>query len=123
MERLFSSFARGIPGIGLLIARVVCGLDLMVQTVMAVRHGGTLAYVLEYAALGGSGILLLLGLWTRVVAGLISLATLVYFFNHANGWNWVLLGIVGIALTVLGPGAWSVDARRSGWKRIEIPRR
>jgi hypothetical protein len=32
----------------------------------------------------------------------------------------VLLGTLGVALALLGPGTWSFDARRSGWERIEI---
>ncbi|HEX6650766.1 MAG TPA: hypothetical protein VF075_14545 [Pyrinomonadaceae bacterium] len=34
----------------------------------------------------------------------------------------VLLASLGVALALLGPGNWSVDARRSGWRRIEIRR-
>ena len=35
-----------------------------------------------------------------------------------SGW---LLGALGAALAMLGPGAWSVDARLFGRKRIQIP--
>jgi putative oxidoreductase len=34
-------------------------------------------------------------------------------------WIYVLLGTLGAALAMLGPGAWSVDARLFGWKRID----
>jgi hypothetical protein len=30
---------------------------------------------------------------------------------------------VGVALALVGPGKWSVDARLFGWKRINIPNR
>lgn len=39
--------------------------------------------------------------------------------NH-DPWVGVLLASLGVALALLGPGAWSVDARLYGWKRIEI---
>jgi hypothetical protein len=28
--------------------------------------------------------------------------------------------VIGVALALLGPGAWSIDARLFGWKRLEI---
>jgi putative oxidoreductase len=124
VQRLFFNFARGVPGLGLLLARVILGLDLLAQAVMAIRQGGTTVQVLLHAASAGGGILLLVGLWTRVAAVFIVLTTLVYFLLHqGDWWHWILLGIVSITLALLGPGAWSLDARLSGWKRIDIPRR
>ena len=38
-------------------------------------------------------------------------------------WIHILLLTLGISLALLGPGAWSVDARLFGWRRIEIPNR
>jgi hypothetical protein len=35
----------------------------------------------------------------------------------------VLLGTLGAAVALVGPGAWSVDARLFGWKRINIGNR
>jgi uncharacterized membrane protein YphA (DoxX/SURF4 family) len=32
----------------------------------------------------------------------------------------ILLCALAFAIALLGPGAWSVDARLFGWKRIEI---
>jgi hypothetical protein len=41
--------------------------------------------------------------------------------SHASDpWMHVRLGALGAALAMLGPGAWSVDARLFGRKRIEI---
>jgi hypothetical protein len=43
------------------------------------------------------------------------------FLSHPpDPWTYVLLGTLGLALALLGPGAWSVDARLFGWKRIHI---
>jgi hypothetical protein len=44
------------------------------------------------------------------------------FSHNGDSWVSVLLASFGIALALLGPGIWSVDARRFGWKRIEIRR-
>jgi len=38
-------------------------------------------------------------------------------------WVWLLLGTISVAVAMLGPGLWSVDARLFGWKRVEAPPR
>jgi hypothetical protein len=32
----------------------------------------------------------------------------------------VLLAALAAALALLGPGAWSIDARLFGWRRVEV---
>ena len=63
------------------------------------------------------------GLWTPVAGAVVAIIELwVVFSNGHDPWTGVLLAGLGAALALLGPGAWSVDARRFGWKRIEIRR-
>ena len=45
------------------------------------------------------------------------------FLLPEDVWVYILLGTLGAALTLLGPGAWSVDARLFGWKLVELPDR
>jgi hypothetical protein len=33
-------------------------------------------------------------------------------------WSNILLAAMGVALSMIGPGVWSMDARLFGWKRI-----
>jgi uncharacterized membrane protein YphA (DoxX/SURF4 family) len=42
------------------------------------------------------------------------------FSQPGDALTHILLVTLGIALAMVGPGAWSVDARLFGWKRIDI---
>lgn len=73
------------------------------------------------AAVGG--LLLLVGLWTPVTGAMVAITELWIGFSHGHDpWMSVMLAGLCAALALLGPGAWSVDARLYGWKRIEIRR-
>jgi putative oxidoreductase len=67
------------------------------------------------------GLLLTAGLWTPV-AGVLSAVAAGWFAYSIPGREpfWVLEAALGIALALLGPGAWSLDARLFGWKRVDI---
>jgi uncharacterized membrane protein YphA (DoxX/SURF4 family) len=68
--------------------------------------------------------LLLVGIWTPVAGVLMAVAEFSLAFSDSHDpWIHILLGALGAALAMLGPGAWSVDARRFGRKRIQIPQR
>jgi uncharacterized membrane protein YphA (DoxX/SURF4 family) len=72
----------------------------------------------------GSAMLLLVGLWTPVAGVLMAIAELYLASSHFyDPWLHILLGALGAALAMLGPGAWSIDARLFGRKRIRIPLR
>jgi putative oxidoreductase len=65
------------------------------------------------------GILLMAGLWTPIAGTLLAIiAFWLAFIEPASSSNHVLMGTLGVALALLGPGRWSVDARLFGWKRI-----
>ena len=80
--------------------------------------------VLSVLTIGG-GLLLLVGLWTPIVGTLVApIEVWELFFLHAGDpWIYILLGTLSAALAMLGPGAWSIDARLFGWKRIDLPPR
>ena len=74
------------------------------------------------------GILLLIGLWTPIAGAAVALAQLVILFSqpfskHTYPFLHVFLPVLGVALALLGPGAWSIDARLFGRKRLTRPRR
>ena len=69
----------------------------------------------------GAGILLLAGLWTPVAGLLAAVIELCCAFSPAGDMlTHILLMTLTIASALAGPGAWSVDARLFGWKRIDI---
>jgi hypothetical protein len=68
--------------------------------------------------------LLLLSLWTPIAGTVVTIvASSCAFLHRADVLNWVLLGALGAALALLGPGGWSVDASLFGWRRVELPDR
>ena len=99
--------------------RLVAGIALVVQGVTSLR-GGTSTETTTLHMLGaGLGILLIAGLWTPIAGVLVALLALRQALSHpANPWSCIMLGTLGVALALLGPGGWSVDARLFGWKRI-----
>jgi uncharacterized membrane protein YphA (DoxX/SURF4 family) len=68
-----------------------------------------------------AGLLLITGLWTPVVATVMVLLELWRIISRqGDPASDILLCTLALAIALLGPGAWSVDARLFGWKRIEI---
>lgn len=121
VRRLFSNFATGSPGLGLLLLRLTAGIGLMAQGVMALRGALPVGPALVNTLTIGIGLLLLLGLWTPVAGTMLAIFALGHaFLNTQNPWTCVLMGSLGAGLALLGPGVWSVDARLFGWKRIRI---
>lgn len=71
----------------------------------------------------GAGILLLVGLWTPVIGALVAVLELWIAFTVAsNPLTHIMVAILAATLAMIGPGAWSVDARLFGRKRIETPK-
>jgi putative oxidoreductase len=103
--------------------RLVAGIALVNGGVAGMRGEPRLAPALTHALAVCAGILLLAGLWTPVAGVLVAVINLWKTFSQpGDPWIPILLGTVGIGLALVGPGAWSVDARLFGWKRIEISR-
>jgi len=104
--------------------RLVVGIAIVVRGVTTLRGGLPIAPALLCVLAVGAGLLLLMGLWTPIAGALVAIIALWNAFSQpGDPWPSILLGTLGAALALLGPGGWSVDARLFGWKRIEPPDR
>jgi hypothetical protein len=121
LQRLFSNFANGWPGRGLLAQRVLIAAVLAYCVVNRFREASASAAVPELIGAGLS-IFILLGLWTPIVGTLVSLIEVWVFLSRGmDVWIPIILATLSATLAMIGPGAWSVDARLFGRKHIETP--
>lgn len=122
MQRLFSSFADGWPGGGILLLRLMAGGALINRGIAAAgpeTHTGLFALEIFGAA---AGALILGGLWTPVVGVLAGIVEVwIAFIGPGNQPLALMLAALGLGLAMIGPGAWSIDARLYGRKQILPP--
>ena len=118
MQRLYSTFARGWPGMGLLCLRVTAAIT-------AFHFSGS-ALALNWSLLttmteGAAALLLCAGLWTPIAGSMMAgVAVWTAFSRTGDPWVLMLLAAVGVALAMLGPGAWSIDALLFGRRRMVL---
>jgi len=117
LQRLFSTFAPGWPGAGLLLLRLAAGTSLIIHGLTRLQTAPAILDVLAIVV----GTFLLAGLWTPIAGSLVTVLGLWKIISRpGDPWACIFFATIGAALALLGPGAWSVDARLFGWKRIDI---
>jgi uncharacterized membrane protein YphA (DoxX/SURF4 family) len=130
MQRLFSTFPRGWPAIGLLLLRVVIGVTALEESALYFSGFGLEPKgLLVGLVLVVSGTLLLIGLQTApasVVFASVNLASLVSsWVGSARAADSPLAALYAIAIAVavalMGPGSVSLDCRLHGPREISIP--
>jgi putative oxidoreductase len=118
VQRLFSTFPNAWPGIGLLILRAAAGFSALAMAHRVSDLTETTA-LLARCLIVAVTVLLWIGLWTPIVA--VAAAALqisgVFLGQELSAASGVNVA-VDLALAMLGPGGWSLDARLFGRKRI-----
>jgi putative oxidoreductase len=120
MQRLFSTFPGAWPGVALLLLRCVAavaliactnGMWLSLEPALLLMHGLTIM----------AAMMLIGGLGTPL-AGVAQALLEIYSNFAAADLNHMLWAAVGLCVAMLGPGAWSIDSRLFGRRRIEVRR-
>ena len=118
MQRLFSMFPQGGPGIALLLLRVsvaaLFSLNLM-------KGAGLLSSSILLLLVLASSALMVIGFLTSIVSFLVGSLAVAILLIHFQWDNLIFffISINAIALGLLGPGAYSLDARLFG-RRVTV---
>ena len=128
LQRLFSTFPNGWPGFGLLLLRVGLSSHLIFIAVsdLSVRSSEPVALATNLLA-AACGIVLLAGLWTPIMGALVAAGeVLIALTLHSPGqehiWTHGCLAVISASVSMLGPGAWSIDAHLYGRRRFPSDR-
>jgi uncharacterized membrane protein YphA (DoxX/SURF4 family) len=132
VQRLFSSFPGGSPGIGLLLLRLVLGWRVFgaVAWLSACGAENQLTWLRAVALVWVVGsILIVIGLMTPIVQAIVGTSFAIITFTNilhigplcVDTGSAVLAVVMSTSLALLGPGAYSCDARLFGRRVIMIP--
>ncbi|HLJ88867.1 MAG TPA: hypothetical protein VKZ53_18760 [Candidatus Angelobacter sp.] len=119
LQRLFSTFANGMPGLGLMIQRFVIATVLVYRVIEPLPATSQFASTTLQLVDAGSAILLLVGLWTPLAGVIVAARGLwIALSGGSDPWMALVLATLGATLAMIGPGACSIDARLFGRRQI-----
>lgn len=132
LQKLFSAFPDGASGLGLTLLRLAVSLTAILKGIGTLHAAAGPALIFWVIGLLEMvvGAALLIGFLTPIAGivaaignGVAGVSLLLAFGTNARGEAFasINLAVISIALVLLGPGAFSVDARLFGRREIIIP--
>jgi putative oxidoreductase len=119
LQRLFSTFASGWPGFALFIQRLLTGILLVHQGLALLTKTHALGLAIPEIVGAVAGLFILAGLWTPIAGVLVAAVELwIALTGGGNVCTPIILAVLGGTLAMIGPGAWSFDARLFGRKHL-----
>jgi putative oxidoreductase len=124
LQRLFSTFPNHWPGAGLLLMRLSLGIAMIcLGTSILLREPGAATSVAQQIIGVAAGVFVIAGLWTPVTATLGAIDQIWIALSFPSSQRGaesihILLGVLCASVAMLGPGAWSIDARLFGRRRF-----
>lgn len=111
-------FPQGLPGAGLLVLRLSLAPAVAAAILLLAAPAWVEAGVLALASA------ILFGVYTQpaALAGAALCVVVTFSVDGGLGWAAVVIGLNLIALAMIGPGAYSIDARLFGRKVIKLGR-
>ena len=132
LQRFFSTFPGSGPGIGLLVLRVVVGAAAIAQSAQYIASADRTVAVWIIGLMSmASGACLVAGILTPGAGAVAASTTIAIALNASpsaaarllmDSVAAVIVTVNAVALVLLGPGAYSIDAYLFGRREIVIPR-
>jgi hypothetical protein len=119
MQRLYSMFPGSVAGVGLLILRMA-----VIGSILGCAYAQSYFASVGWAevAIGAVVLLIGIGILTPLTCGVGAIIELLYVFHSqsAGAWHVMPALLAALSLCLLGPGAFSLDARFFGRRRVIV---